>query len=99
MADRHAGVNPHVLHGEHFERPKAAEADVAEAGRDVYEQAQPADRRAPLDHRHQVVRLGPLSGAAQVKLAGVEHQAVGGQLQPPHAVGLLHIEHQLLVRQ
>ena len=37
LADRHAGIDSHRLDGEHFERPVAAEADVAEAGGDVDE--------------------------------------------------------------
>ena len=79
LADRHAGVDADRLDGEHFERPVAAEADVAEAGRHVDEQAQPADRRAAFDLRHEVVRLGPLDGAAEVELVRAEHQPFGAE--------------------
>ncbi len=72
------GIDAHRLHGEHLQRPVAAEADVAEAGRDVDEQAQPADRRAAFDHRHQVVCLRPLDRAAQVELVGTQHQSRPG---------------------
>ena len=78
LADGHAGVDPHRLHGEHFQRPVAAEAHVAESGRHVDEQPQPPDRRAALDHRHEVVRLGPLDGAAEIELVGLEHEPFGG---------------------
>ena len=78
LADGHAGVDPHRLDGEHFQRPVAAEADVAEAGRHVDEQPQPPDRRAAFDHRHEVVRLGPLDGPAQVELVGLQHEPFGG---------------------
>ena len=97
LADRHAGIDSHRLHGEHLERPVAAEADVAEAGRHVHEQPQPADRRPALDLRHQVVRHGPLGRAAQVELVRAEHQPLVRNLDPPHAVGLGHVEHHLFV--
>ena len=97
LADRHAGIDSHRLHGEHLERPVAAEADVAEAGRHVHEQSQPADRRAAFDLRHQVVRHRPLDRAAQVELVRTEHQPLRRNLDPPHAVGLGHVEHHLFV--
>ena len=81
LADRHAGIDAHRLHGEHLQRPVAAEADVAEAGRHVDEQPQPADRRAAFDHRHQVVRLGPFDRAAQIELVRVEHEPLGRNRQ------------------
>ena len=74
LADGHAGVDPHRLDGEHLQRPIAAEADVAEAGRHVDEQPQPPDRRAAFDHRHEIVRFGPLDRPAQIELVGLEHQ-------------------------
>ena len=37
LADRNAGIDAHGVNGEHFQRPVAAEADVAEAGRHVDE--------------------------------------------------------------
>ena len=43
LADWYARINAHGVDREHFQRPVAAEADVAEAGRYVDEQAQSAD--------------------------------------------------------
>jgi hypothetical protein len=85
------------LDGEHLERPVAGEADVAEAGRHVHEQPQPADRAAALDHRHQVVGLGSLHRPAEIELVGGEHEAVLGNRDPLHPVALPHVEHHLLV--
>ena len=65
LADRHARIDSHRLHGEHLQRPVAGEADVAEAGRDVHEQPQPADRRAAFDLRHEVVRHRSLARAGR----------------------------------
>ena len=78
LADRHARIDAHRLDGEHLQRPVAAEADVAEAGGDVDEQSQPADRRSSFDHGHQIVRLGPLDRAAEIQLIRAEHEARSG---------------------
>jgi hypothetical protein len=63
----------------------------------VYEQTQPADRRAAFDHRHQVVRFGALDGASEIELVRAEHQPVRRNGQPPDTVGLAHVEHDLFV--
>src|SRR5690606_18501645 len=47
LADGDTGIDLHRLHGEHLQRPEAAKADIAKAGRDMHEQPQPADRTAP----------------------------------------------------
>ena len=65
----------------------------------MHEQTQPADAGAAFDHRHEVVRLGPLGRAAQVQLLRREHQPFLGNPQPPRAVGLRHVEHDLFVGQ
>ena len=58
---------------------------------------EPADRRAAFDQRHEVVRLGALGRAAEVELVGAEHEPLRRDRDPPHAVGLGHVEHDLLV--
>ena len=63
----------------------------------MHEQPQPPDRRAPFDLRHEVVRHGPLDRPRQVQLVRVEHQPAFRQLDPPHAIGLRHVEHDFLV--
>ncbi len=78
LTDRHARVYPHRLDGEHLQRPITAKPHVAKTGRHVDAQAQPPDRGAAFDHRHQVVRFGPLDGAAQIEPARIEHQPFGG---------------------
>ena len=98
LANRHAGINPHRLHGKHLQRPIAAEADVAEARRYVDEQPQPTDRRAPFDHRHQAAGLRALDGAAQVEEVRVEHEPLVGNGDPPHAVRPPHVQHHLFVQ-
>ena len=60
LANWHTRINANRLDGKHFERPIAAKADVAKAGGNVDEEAQTADAGATFDHRHEVVRLGPL---------------------------------------
>ena len=97
LADLDAGVDTDGLHGEHFEGPVSAEAHVAETGGDVHKKPQPADRGAALDHRHQIVRFGAFDGAAQIELIGLQHESLGRNLHPPHAIGLAHVEDQFLV--
>ena len=97
LADGHAGIDPHRLHGEHLQRPVAAKAHVAEAGRHVDEQPQPADRRAAFDHRHEVVGFGPLDRPAQVELVRLQHQPLGRNRHAADAIGLPHVEHDLFV--
>ena len=97
LADGHARVNADRLHGEHFQCPIATEPHVAETGRHVYEKPQPADRRTALDHRYQIVGLGPFQGSAQVELVGLQHEAFRWNRKTPHAVRLAHVQHDLFV--
>ena len=64
----------------------------------MHEQTQPADARAPFDHRHQVMRFGPLDRAAQIQLVRTEDHSLGGNFNPPHTVRFPHVEHDFFVR-
>src|SRR5205807_5470333 len=48
--------------------------------------AEPPNARAPLNHRHEVVRLGPLHRAAQIEFLRRQHHAFLGNPQSPRAV-------------
>src|SRR5262249_52162725 len=86
LADLHTRINPHRLDGEHLKRPIAAKADVAESGRHMNEQAEPADRRTPLEHGDEVMRFGPLHRPTEIKTIRIEHQSFGRNGVPAEAV-------------
>ena len=97
LADRHARVNLDRLHGKHFERPITAEANVAEAGRHVHKEPEPADGTAALNHRHEVVSFGALNRAAEVELIRREDETLWRNVDAIHPIALSHIEHHLFV--
>src|SRR5262249_30037409 len=85
------------LDGEHFERPEAGEADVAEAGGDVDKEAEAADAGATFDLWDEVVRFGALGGAAEVELVGAEDKSFRRYDDAADAVRLGHVEDDFLV--
>ncbi len=97
LADRYAGIDADRLDGEHFQRPVAAEPDVAKPGCHVDEEAQSSQRAAAFDHGYQLVGFGHLDRAAQVQLVGIQYQALGRYRQPPHPVGLPQVQDHLFV--
>src|SRR5262249_15999945 len=99
LADGNAGVDANRLDSKHFERPIPAKTNIAEASRDVNKETEAADAGPALDHWNEVMRLGSLAAAAEIKLLRRENEAFFGYAQPPGAVRRRHVEHNLFVGQ
>ena len=97
LADLDGGVDANWLNGDHFERPVAAEADITEAGGDVYEHTEAPDGGATFEHGHEIAGFSVFHGAAQIHLVGLQHESFGGDNDATKTVGSPHIQHNFFV--
>lgn len=97
LAYRHARIHTHGLLYRNLQRPVAAKAHVAFAGRGMNVNAQAACGRFAFKKRHVRMRFGVFRRHAEIKHVRLQHKAFFRDFKKINAVVLFGVQHFIFI--
>src|SRR6056297_4331362 len=92
LAYLHSGIDPDWLHTEHLKSPEAAKANVTKPSRHVHEQSQTPNRRAPLQHRHQLASFSIFYSPTEIQPVRLQNKTFFRNGEGCPGILFFHIE-------